>query len=308
VNNRKNAFKVGLAIIAALLIFFFGIRYFEDIPITGSKVITTSLDRVDGLLEGTSVNVSGVRVGSVMGINLVPRSGEVTVELRLDKNVELPVDTYAKISGMAAFGSVQLELVPGSSSEMIADGGHLEGRTAGLLDVLGSAADEYMGKADSLIAGVEGSLENVNLQLEDPNSDLRGTLSSLRSVTQELDRTIRSQRNEISAIMSNLQTSTGSLSDLSASSSEGLPPVIDQLGATLKASEATANNLTKMSADLNELITSLNQEGGTLGLLASDPALYNKLDSTLTNLNKLIVDFQADPKRYLKHLDLVEIF
>jgi len=306
--KNKNAFKVGFAIIAAALIFFFGIRYFEDIPIAGSKVITTSLDRVDGLLTGTAVNVSGVRIGSVLDIKLEPRSGDVTVTLRLNKDVELPLDSYAKISGMAALGSVQLEIVPGTSSQNVEDGEHLEGRTAGLLDVLGSAADDYMGKADSLIAGVEGSLANVNLQLENPDSDLRGTLSSLRSMTSELDRTIRSQRNEINTIMANLQNSTGSLSNLSGSTSESLPPVIDQLGETLKASEATAKNLTQMTADLNELINSLNQEGGTLSLLASDPALYNKLDSTLTNLNKLLVDFQTDPKRYLKHLDLVEIF
>ncbi len=306
--NNTNAFKVGLAIVAALLIFFFGIRYFEDIPISGSKVITTSLERVDGLLEGTAVNISGVRVGSVVDIGLDAKTGSVTVTLRLDKDLELSTDSHAKISGMAALGSVQLEIVPGNAIQYVEDGGHLEGRTAGLLDVLGSAADEYMGKADSLIAGVEGSLNTVNQQLENPNSDFRGTLSSLRSLTSELDRTIRSQREEITTIMSNLQNSTGSLNQLSGSTSESVPAVIDQLGQTLAASEATAQNLTELTQELNILVNSINNGGGTLSLLASDPTLYNKLDSTLTNVNSLILDFQTNPKKYLKHLDLVEIF
>ena len=42
--------------------------------------------------------------------------------------------------------------------------------------------------------------------------------------------------------------------------------------------------------------------------MLNDPALYYNLDAAVTNLNQLVLDFQADPKRYLKDLKLVDVF
>jgi len=36
--------------------------------------------------------------------------------------------------------------------------------------------------------------------------------------------------------------------------------------------------------------------------------MYDRLDSTLTNLNSLLTDFQADPGRYLKEMRIVDLF
>ena len=40
----------------------------------------------------------------------------------------------------------------------------------------------------------------------------------------------------------------------------------------------------------------------------ANPTLYNNLNTAATNLNQLVLDFQADPKRYLRELRLVDVF
>ncbi len=39
-----------------------------------------------------------------------------------------------------------------------------------------------------------------------------------------------------------------------------------------------------------------------------DPSLYTRLDSAAINLNEILSEFKEDPKKYLKHLDLIDIF
>jgi phospholipid/cholesterol/gamma-HCH transport system substrate-binding protein len=36
--------------------------------------------------------------------------------------------------------------------------------------------------------------------------------------------------------------------------------------------------------------------------------VYRRLDSTLVNLNRLLVGFEQDPGRYLRQLRLVDVF
>jgi hypothetical protein len=48
--------------------------------------------------------------------------------------------------------------------------------------------------------------------------------------------------------------------------------------------------------------------GGNVASLLGDTTLYVRLDSSLTSLDLLIRDFRANPGRYLRHLELVDIF
>jgi phospholipid/cholesterol/gamma-HCH transport system substrate-binding protein len=59
---------------------------------------------------------------------------------------------------------------------------------------------------------------------------------------------------------------------------------------------------------MNTLLKKINKGEGTLGKLANDASLYNHMDSTLANLNALIKDLKANPKKYTKDLKLVRMF
>jgi phospholipid/cholesterol/gamma-HCH transport system substrate-binding protein len=55
---------------------------------------------------------------------------------------------------------------------------------------------------------------------------------------------------------------------------------------------------------LAEITNGLQKNDNTLGALMSDRALMDKLEKTVKNLDDLVTDVKANPKKYLK----VEIF
>ena len=56
--------------------------------------------------------------------------------------------------------------------------------------------------------------------------------------------------------------------------------------------KVTTENLAKFSNQLND-------KNSTLGLLMSDPELYNRINSVTANIDSLLVDIQRNPKRYI---------
>lgn len=62
---------------------------------------------------------------------------------------------------------------------------------------------------------------------------------------------------------------------------------------------ATIANLDATVGKLNEVVAGINNGQGSLGKLMKDEELYNNLNSASTNLNSLIEDVKANPKRYV---------
>ena len=50
---------------------------------------------------------------------------------------------------------------------------------------------------------------------------------------------------------------------------------------------------------VNTLTTTLNSNKGSMGLLMNDPTLYHNLNSTLRDVDSLMVNLKAHPKRYV---------
>ena len=75
-----------------------------------------------GLVAGSSVLIAGVPVGRVHRVSLDPHYAAI-VELRLNKDIQLPSDTIASIKTTGLIGDKFVALSPGSDTETIPPGG-----------------------------------------------------------------------------------------------------------------------------------------------------------------------------------------
>ena len=63
--------------------------------------------------------------------------------------------------------------------------------------------------------------------------------------------------------------------------------------------QTTKQQVDQTIANVQELTSKLNSNNGTLGLLMTDPALYNNLNSTMRSADSLLINFRQHPKRYV---------
>ena len=301
--NTSNALKVGVAIVVALVVLFLGIRFLQNIPFSGTYNLYTEFEQVNGLIKGNAVQISGVDVGSVTQISLNPETQRVRVDMRINEGVEIPQGTEAEQTGISAFGTVQvvLHLAP-PDNPPIEDDGFVPSLDADDLFT------NLVNRVDSTLIGTSTTFQEIAGLLQEPSSDLRATLASISQLTNSLASMLEAERQTIGSLLENLDRTAVDLGTLSQTGNDSLAAVAGSLNQTLAEVQATMNQLQAVGANLDRLTAQIENGDGTLSLLLNDPRLYNSADSTLHNLNLLLLDLRANPKRYLQELKVVDLF
>ncbi|MBT5187499.1 MAG: outer membrane lipid asymmetry maintenance protein MlaD [Kordiimonadaceae bacterium] len=95
-----------------------------------------SFDKIDGLAVGGEVKISGIKVGTITRQYLDEDTFEAMVEMNVSSSIELPEDTFAKITSEGLLGGNYLVLDPGGSDVLLEEGDVIT-ETQGAVDFLG---------------------------------------------------------------------------------------------------------------------------------------------------------------------------
>jgi len=85
----------------------------------------SKFERIDGLVLGADVRISGVKVGVIKEMEVDPKTYLATVTFSVDQSIKLPKDTSAEIIGDGLMGNKYLALVPGGDEENIEENGYI---------------------------------------------------------------------------------------------------------------------------------------------------------------------------------------
>ena len=308
--NYSNELKVGIAIVVSLVIFFLGTRFFEDIPLfKGTYTLNTEFPDARGMIVGNAVRISGVKVGSVQGVQLDPMTNMVGIQMRLGSDIRVPEGSYTEISGIDALGAVQLVIFPGpGQNPLVEDGGFIPSNVEA--DIFASLTDKapvLVNQIDSVLIGLDQTLGHTE-GIMAPGSDLQELLRSLKNSAVTLEGLLRTERGKLSRVLANVDTLTGELSGLSATAGDSLAQVAGNLNELLGRVDKNLEQLESTTASIDSIVGKIDRGEGTVGLLINDPTLYHKMDSTVTNMNQLVLDLKENPVKYLRALRLVDIF
>ena len=96
--NISKEVKIGLLGLVAIVMFVFGYNYLKGTGVFSStKIITSEYDNVQGLTPASYVQIQGFNVGAVKAIYLSKvHPGKVEVEMTIDKNLSIPIDSKVK--------------------------------------------------------------------------------------------------------------------------------------------------------------------------------------------------------------------
>lgn len=306
-----NELKVGAALAVAVFVFFFGVRYFQDIPLfRGSYDLQTNFREAAGLVTGNPIQMYGVTVGDVTSVRLDQENQQVQVGMRISNDVRVPEGSVVQLTGWSQFGGTRLVIRPGPASNPPLENGDFipSSQQENILGTLSDQAAPLLGRADTLLGNVNRTVREVNDQLAQPDSDLRSSLSRLRSATTQLDRLLREERAHISAILENTEGVSRNLETFTDENTDSLARTIERLDRTIRRADSAIATVGRAGASIDSVAAGINRGEGTLGRLAQDPTLYHRLDSAAAGVNRLVREFQNDPRRYLQHLKVLDLF
>lgn len=110
-------------VVAGLFVFYAFARSDRSGP-DGYEVVAR-FGRIDGLKRGADVTMSGVKVGTVTGIELDRKTYQAVVRMGVSSSVPIPEDTNAKIVAESLLGGMVVVLDPGGDKTMLKSGGEI---------------------------------------------------------------------------------------------------------------------------------------------------------------------------------------
>lgn len=285
--KHNKELKIGIAFVAALALFVFGINFLKGINLfSPTNTYYLVYDNLDGLVVSNGVYIKGYKVGQVKDIKYdFKRQHPFLVEIIINDDIELPAGSIANLYDASLLGGKGINLILGTESRHYASGDTLP--TDIEKGLIGSLA-EVVPTLQTTIGHVDSTVVSVNMLL---NSDeIAHSLENIEAVTSDLKST--SKRLDY---MMNVE----------------IPPVINKADKTL----ANINNISEQlnEADykrimlgidtaiqnVQEIAGKFNSSEGTVGQLLTNHSLYDSINTTIGSVNALVLDLKANPKKYV---------
>ncbi len=305
--NLSKEIKIGLLGITAILMFIFGYNYLKGTGVFSStKIIKSEYDNVQGLMPASYVQIQGFNVGAVKTIAMsTTHPGKVEVEMTIDKDLAIPVDSKVKIVSLDLLGTKAVSIIKGSSANMVKDNGTLAGEIElGTIETLGAAATPAIENISKVISTLDTTVHSINTILDTKTqNDLKASIANLNVTLNQLSQfsnELNAQRSKITSTLNNLSSFSTNLNG----NNDKINKILTNADVTTqnlsKANfEATVSELKKTLGELNTTIGKLNNGNGSLAMLMNDDKLYRNLKNTLATANNLLYDINARPSRYI---------
>ena len=306
----SNELKVALTVIISLVVAFIGFRVMQDLPLfRQSHRVYAYFERVDGLSSGNYIYINGVKVGSVKEIQLA-NNDSVRVALGFDLGVEIPRGSEAILQSSGLLDDKAIVIRKGDSSETIPYGGYIKGiYEGGMMETLAAEGEKLSRNVSSSFDKLNVMLEQLNRVLTEENrGKVNQTLSNLEATSNEISGLIDEKRDELESSISHINSILSTLDTLSTGNKERIDSVLVALDRSLAEFEQLSSDLSTTSSRLNTILQKIDTGEGTLGKLVNDSTLYNNYDSLAVELKTLIQNINNDPRKYLKHMRLIEVF
>ncbi|GAB4376648.1 MAG: hypothetical protein Kow0042_23140 [Calditrichia bacterium] len=289
----KDEVKVGMTIVVAIILFIAMMVVLKNVSLHESGYrINVRLNDAAGILKGDPVAIAGVQVGRVEEIWL--ENNRVFMRLWINNKFKLATDSRASVKTLSMMGEKYIAIQPGNSQSMLNDGDTIEGLAAG--DLTDIAAD-----VQPIIVSLKKILQQLeNFPDDGTKENVRKTVNNLQQLSQNLDRVIDQSGRSLEQSTRNIEVFSHNLKLLSQNNRQPVDSIVANLNKSSRAFASSSENLACTIKNLEEITSQINSQNGTLGKLVYDERVYRQLDSLLSNTNKLILDIQKNPKKYLK--------
>jgi len=283
--------RVGLMTVAAIFILYFGLNFLKGIDIFSPVSYYYGIyENVDGLVPSSPVLIKGYKVGQVEDIQYdFTSSTPFVVKISVSNDISLPEGTFVELFDNGLMGGKAIQLV--YATDVHNQSQHQSG------DTLRSQVG--VGLLSQLSGDLMPKIENIATQAD----------SLLRSVRLLVDgKAVQNSLSSIEKTSADLAVSSAALKKMMQND---MPGIIDDVNVLTEDFRVISGNLKKIDfastfnnvdltiKDLNHITGQIKNSEGSLGLLVNDKSLYLNLSNTASSADKLLIDLQKSPKRYV---------
>lgn len=298
--------KAGLIAILAIVGFVILFQFMKGKNLfTTDDIYYVKYENVEGLAKSNPVSINGLRVGQVDDITPVTLpNGKIyfVVKVSLDDGFKFSKKSVVEIFEPGLMSGKELRINLAYGEPVAKDGDTLAGNfKLSMLNSLSSQIGPVKDQLQSVLKQVDSVASSTNQLLNTQNreqiktllTNLNRTVLSFESTSKSTNALLADNNPKVQKVLDNANLATVSAKN-----------TIDKFGTIadnvdVKKLNNTIEKLSVTADKLNGVISGIQNGEGSLGKLTKDDELYNNLTKTSANLNTLVEDVKANPKRYI---------
>jgi phospholipid/cholesterol/gamma-HCH transport system substrate-binding protein len=331
--KRQKELWAGLVVLVGIAVAIFGTLYLQGRRLGSTQTeVHVLLRDVGQLSEGNDVKSRGVNLGRVGFIAIEEGGAAVRVQLLLDGDVILDEEAVVLIAPESLFGDWQAEIVTRSRFpqydyyEVPPDARIPEG-----IPVLGGYVLPDLSRltvvADEAAQNIASLTDRFDRAFgEETANQIAQAIDNMEAFTATLSRLVDEQSDQFLGIADDVRTATTEIAAVLTTARESLERIdallasgdVDSIlvntreitaelrgvsGDISSASQSLSGTLTLADStflSLNRITNRLERAEGSLGRLLSDTLLATRTESLVEELNLLLEDIRANPRKYVR--------
>ena len=300
----SNETKIGVLAVVALAALILGFNFLKGSSLfQHTKKLYAIFDNVEGLETSNAVQIDGLTIGSISGINESDKdlSSGIVVTITLKKDVHIPKNSVGVINS-GLISSATIVINKGTDNDFLNDGDTLKTKKqSNLLTTVQASVNPIIVQLGGTLTSLDSLIEVIG-SMFDPKlkSNFSSIVANLAASSAELQKMLNTQSSYLATSLRNVSEFTGNLNK----NNDHITHTLDNLEKT-SASLASAKipeavqSIQSTMTELKGVVGKLNSTDGSLGLLINDRHLYQNLEGTTRSLNTLLDDLRVHPKRYV---------
>ncbi len=292
-SRNSTEFRVGVIVLLGLVVLAGSLYWLQGYKLhRNSQAIRVRFNDVGTLAVGDKVTVSGVHKGKVSGMDLTEEG--VLVELLIYRDVVIKRDATFTIKNLGVMGDRFVAVSPGRDSVQFDNNQIVDGfYDTGIPEVMGMvgemvtelrnlvsslkrtiASDSSLGKFNRIVDNFESVSSSLAEYLERSETKLDQTADNFLAASRRLNRILDENAGRVDSSIARF----------------------DRMSVQL---ETFVHQLDTLSMSARRFADALENEEGTVHLMLEDRRLYDDLRRTADNIDELINDIRANPRKYI---------
>jgi len=308
----KKEVQIGLVAIIAIAVAYYGFSF-----LLGKQILRKGTQfyalypSSGGIAIDNHVKLNGISVGKVNKVSLSDKKdGSVLVGFYIDHdNAAVTDSTIAKVASLDLFGTMAVILQNTRAGNVLGDGDTVMSEVEGDLK---SAVDERLRpleeKTNALIGSMDSLVSSIQIILdEDTRKNLHSSFKSINKSLKVFERTagtldasVEKETKRFDSILYNINSITANLNNNNERIDNVLKNFSDISDSLAKADiTGTFDKAGKTLESVAVVMEKIEKGEGTMGMLINNDSLYNNLNESSAELDKLLEDMRVNPNRYV---------
>ena len=177
----RKEIKIGIYAVVILLAAWAGIRFLSGADIFGrNRTYVVRYEQVNGLQNAAAVVISGVKVGQVTDVAVNLEQGGVDVNITVDSAFDIPADSRAMMFSAGLMGGKSIEIVLGSSTEILKNGDAIQGGvTPDMFEMVGAELGDIKVQVSALIENLNNTVCGVDSLIDNNAKSITSAVANL---------------------------------------------------------------------------------------------------------------------------------